>query len=131
MDDNIKMTQVISFDKLSHVEYLPSEFVCEPAFKKGEKICRYNIFNKPKDTGEVYDESWYDFGDGDESGDYYTPKSELEHKFAFDDQDNVYTLPRVVLHFMNGETYAKRFDTATDALEFYKKFQMANTLTIN
>lgn len=125
------MNQLVSFERLSHIEYIPSEFVCEPSFRKGEKIYRYNIFNKPKDTGEVYDDTWYDFDEGDESGDYYTPKSELEHKFAFDDQDNVYTKPRVVLHFLNGDTLTKRFDSATDALEFFERYKMPTTLAKN
>ena len=130
------MERLISFDKLSHVEYNPSEILYEVIYRKGESVHYMTTFGKNKiSKKKVYKEDVYAPFKSDILCDTYHTKSEMIRWFSlsekdFDSNGNIISRASVTLHFLNGDKHTKYFDNEREALNFFEKYIMSEIIHI-
>lgn len=130
------MERLISFDKLSHVEYNPSEILYEVIYRKGEPVHYMTTFGKHKiSKKKVYEEDVYAPSETSILFDNYCTKSEMIKRYFisekdFDKDGNIISRPNVVLRFLNGEKFTKYFDNERETLNFFEKYIMSEIIHI-
>lgn len=124
----------IRFDKLSHIEFIPSEK--DGRFnlihRKGDRIIKFSLFrgdyssrfNRYERDCYGYTYRWVGYDQ-----DFFSKEEVIERGIAqpeaFDSEGYIWEPWKVVLHFLDGQIRTKTFWNEAEAKEFYESFKEA------